>query len=131
MTIKKTMMFLAALATVSFLATDVQPAFAAKNGAKAAAAAPSDSSGTVNLNTATEEELMLLPGVGPTKAQRIVEWRQKHGKFRKIEDLTKVKGFGYKTFKKLKPYLAVQGTTTYKGKSAPARGTAPPGDEQP
>ncbi len=94
------------------------------------AAAPTtpepDTDGTVNLNTATQEELMLLPGVGASKAQRILDWRQKHGNFHRIEDITKVKGFGYKTFKKLKPHLAVSGTTTYKGK--PAKTTSSRGD---
>lgn len=69
-------------------------------------------SGKVNLNTATEEQLMLLPTVGPAKAERIVTWRKKHGGFKRIADLRRVKGFGYKTFKRLAPLLAVTGETT-------------------
>lgn len=68
--------------------------------------------GKLNLNTATGDQLQLLPGVGPAKSERIVEFRQKHGKFRRIQDLRRVKGFGQKTLKKLTPYLAVEGENT-------------------
>jgi competence protein ComEA len=68
--------------------------------------------GKLNLNTATGEQLQLLPGVGPAKSERIVEFRQKHGKFRRIQDLRRVKGFGQKTLKKLTPYLATEGDNT-------------------
>lgn len=68
--------------------------------------------GKLNLNTATGEQLQLLPGVGPAKSERIVEFRQKHGKFRRIQDLRRVKGFGQKTLKKLTPYLAIEGDNT-------------------
>src|SRR5690606_31956539 len=69
-------------------------------------------SGKVNLNTAAATQLMLLPGVGPAKAERIVAWRQKYGAFKRVADLRKVRGFGYKSFKKLEPYLDVKGETT-------------------
>ena len=65
--------------------------------------------GTVNLNTATAEALRMLPGVGPTKADRIVAWRKKHGAFRRVDDLRRVKGFGPKTVDKLRRYLRVEG----------------------
>jgi competence protein ComEA len=68
--------------------------------------------GKINLNTATEEQLMLLPTVGPSKAERIVTWRKKNGGFKRIADLRRVKGFGYKTFKRLEPYLDITGETT-------------------
>ncbi|HET7504380.1 MAG TPA: ComEA family DNA-binding protein [Kofleriaceae bacterium] len=68
--------------------------------------------GKLNLNTATEEQLMLLPTVGPAKAERIVSWRKKNGGFKRPADLRHVKGFGYKTFKKLEPYLDIKGDTT-------------------
>lgn len=71
-------------------------------------------SGKVNLNTATEEQLMLLPTVGPAKAERIVTWRKKNGGFRRTADLRRVKGFGYKTFKRLEPFLDIKGETTLK-----------------
>jgi competence protein ComEA len=69
-------------------------------------------SGKLNLNAASEEQLMLLPTVGPAKAERIVSWRKKNGGFKRPADLRRVKGFGYKTFKKLEPYLDVAGETT-------------------
>jgi competence ComEA-like helix-hairpin-helix protein len=68
--------------------------------------------GKLNLNTATEDQLMLLPTVGPSKAERVVTWRKKNGSFKRTADLRRVKGFGYKTFKKLEPFLDIQGETT-------------------
>lgn len=68
--------------------------------------------GKVNLNTATEEQLQLLPTVGPAKAERIITWRTKNGGFKRVADLRRVKGFGYKTFKRLEPFLDIKGDTT-------------------
>jgi competence protein ComEA len=68
--------------------------------------------GKLNLNTASEEQLLLLPTVGPAKAERILAWRTKNGGFKRIADLRRVKGFGYKTLKKLEPYLDIKGETT-------------------
>ena len=76
-----------------------KPAAAAK--ASAAPSAP------INLNTATQAQLESLPGVGAKAAQRILEYRKQNGNFKKIEDLMNVKGFGEKTFLKLKPLLTV------------------------
>lgn len=70
--------------------------------------------GKLNLNTATEEQLMMLPTVGPAKAERIVTWRKKNGGFKRTADLRRVKGFGYKTFKRLEPFLDIKGDTTLK-----------------
>jgi competence protein ComEA len=67
----------------------------------ATAAAP------VNLNTATQAQLESLPGVGVKAAERILEYRQKNGNFKKVEDLMNVKGIGEKSFLKLKPLLTV------------------------
>jgi len=72
--------------------------------------------GKINLNTANEEQLLLLPTVGPAKAERIVAWRAKNGGFKRVADLRRVKGFGYKTFKKLEPYLDIKGDTTLAAK---------------
>ena len=72
--------------------------------------------GKLNLNTATEDQLMLLPSVGPAKAERIVTWRKKNGAFKRIVDLRRVKGFGYKTFKRLEPFLDIKGDTTLAAK---------------
>jgi competence ComEA-like helix-hairpin-helix protein len=75
-------------------------------------AARTELTGKLNLNTATEEQLMLLPTVGPSKAERVVAWRKKNGGFKRVADLRRVKGFGYKTMKRLEPYLDVTGETT-------------------
>ena len=62
---------------------------------------------TINLNSATVEQLEALPGIGPKTAQLIVEYRQKSGGFKKVEELMNVKGIGEKSFLKLKPMLVV------------------------
>ena len=72
--------------------------------AAARAAAPS---ATVNLNTATQAQLETLPGIGAATAKRILEYRQKNGGFKKIEELMNVKGIGEKSFLKLKPHVSV------------------------
>jgi competence protein ComEA len=73
--------------------------------------APSSSSqegGKVNINTATAEELDTLPGVGPSIAQRIIDYRTTNGPFQSIEDIKNVKGIGDATFEKLKDKITVQ-----------------------
>ena len=70
-------------------------------GAKAAPAQ------VVNINTAPAEQLERLPGVGPKTAARIVEYRQKNGGFKKIEELMNVRGIGEKAFLKMKSQLTV------------------------
>ncbi|MGL5206639.1 MAG: helix-hairpin-helix domain-containing protein [Acidaminococcaceae bacterium] len=65
-----------------------------------------DNSTTVNLNSATLEELENLPGIGQVTAQKIIDYRQQHC-FNKIEDIMNVKGIGKAKFQKMKDYLAV------------------------
>jgi competence protein ComEA len=62
----------------------------------------------VNINTATAEELDTLPGVGPSIAQRIIDYRTTHGPFQSIEDIKKVKGIGDATFEELKDKITVR-----------------------
>ncbi|RME50024.1 MAG: helix-hairpin-helix domain-containing protein [Caldilineae bacterium] len=62
----------------------------------------------ININTASAAELELLPGVGPTIARRIVDYRQANGNFTTIEALMDVKGIGQATFDKLKDYVTVE-----------------------
>jgi comEA protein len=64
-------------------------------------------SGTININTASATDLQALPGVGAKTAQRIVEYRQKNGPFKKVEDLMNVRGVGEKNFLKLKNQIGV------------------------
>lgn len=61
----------------------------------------------VNLNTATQSDLETLPGIGPAKAQTILEYREQNGPFQTIEDIMKISGFGEKTFEKLKDSISV------------------------
>jgi competence protein ComEA len=70
-------------------------------------AAESRAAAPLNLNTATAVELESLPGIGAQTAARIVEYRQKNGAFKKVEDLMNVKGIGEKSFLKLKPLVTV------------------------
>ena len=65
------------------------------------------SGGKVNINTASESELEGLPGIGPTLAQRIVDYRTQHGPFHDVKDLMKVEGIGQKKFDSLKDYVTV------------------------
>lgn len=69
---------------------------------------PDISTNKININTATKEELMKLPGVGEKTAEQIIKHREIYGKFNRIEDLMNVKGIGQKKFEKLKNYI-----TTY------------------
>jgi competence protein ComEA len=62
---------------------------------------------SVNINTAGLVELQNIPGVGEKKAQTIIDYRNKHGAFKKVQDLTKVKGIGLKSFQKMKPFIEI------------------------
>lgn len=74
----------------------------------------------VNINTATKEELDVLPGVGPAKAQAIIDYRKQNGPFKSIEDLKKVSGIGDATFEKLKGQITISGAGVSKA-AAPAK----------
>ena len=75
--------------------------------AAAAGAAPAAGEKLININTAGAEELMTLQGVGKAYAERIIEFREKNGPFKKVEDLLNVRGIGEKTFERIKGRITV------------------------
>ena len=91
----------AALIATAPVASAQDKAAKPKPAASAAASTP------INLNTATVAQLETLPGIGARTAQLIVEHRQKHGNFKKIEELMNIKGIGEKSFLKIKPMVTV------------------------
>ncbi len=62
----------------------------------------------VNLNTASKQELMTLPGIGEAMAERIMMYREERGTIRSVAELKKIKGIGEKKFEKLKPLVEVK-----------------------
>jgi competence protein ComEA len=62
----------------------------------------------VNLNTATQSELEAVKGLGPSKAKAIMEYREKQGGFRSVDELDNVKGFGKASINKLRSELTVE-----------------------
>lgn len=76
----------------------------------------------VNINTATKEELEALSGIGPVKAQAIIDYRTANGRFKALEDIKKVSGIGDATFDKIKGDLSLTGATRLPaGAAAPAK----------
>ena len=69
--------------------------------------AETSDSGKVNINTASKEELMTLPGIGETKALEIIAYRQENGPFSSLEELKEVKGIGDGVFSKMKDYIEI------------------------
>lgn len=61
----------------------------------------------VNINTATLNELDSLPGIGPSTAQKIIDYREKNGEFKKIEDLQNVKGIGNAKYEEVKDKITI------------------------
>lgn len=80
-------------------------------------AASAEPTGVVNLNSATQTQLSMLPGIGPAKAKAILEFREAQP-FKSASELVKVKGIGKKLMQKLEPYVTVDGKTTIQ---APAK----------
>lgn len=89
-----------ALGVVLAGALGVPPAHAAE---PKAGAAPAPAS--VNVNTATLDELTALPGIGEKRAQAIIDTRKQKGGFKSVDELTEVKGIGPANLEKLRPYL--------------------------
>ena len=66
---------------------------------------PSDNNKLININTATKEQLMTLNGIGETKAEAIIVYRQENGEFKSIDEIMEISGIGEKTFEKLKQFI--------------------------
>ena len=64
----------------------------------------------LDLNTATLQQLMLLPGIGETLGQRIIDYRTEHNGFTSVDELKQVSGIGDKKFAEIKPYVKVGGS---------------------
>ena len=97
------------LITTLFLATAL--AFGGISPVAAAVAAPAAAAvkapAPVNVNTAAATQLVRLPGIGKTTADRIIAYRTEHGPFKTVDDLVKVKGIGKKTLEKLREMVTV------------------------
>ena len=97
----RTRALLSALVIGLVLAAGTVPAFAAAK-----------LSGVVNVNTASAEQLTLLPGIGEARAREIVAVRQQRGGFKRVEDLLAIKGIGEASLAKLRPFVSLQGEST-------------------
>jgi competence protein ComEA len=83
--------------------------------ASVAAAPPQERpslSGVVNVNTASAEELQLLPGIGEARARALIELRKRRGGFKTLDELKEVKGLGDASLEQLRPYVRFDGQTT-------------------
>jgi len=88
------------VALVGLLATGATPALA------------DGLSGVVNVNTATVEELQMLPGIGAARAAAVVRTRKARGGFKRLEDLLEVKGIGEASLAKMRAHVTLEGKTT-------------------
>lgn len=66
----------------------------------------------ININTATQQQLESLNGIGPVKAKAIIDYRSKNGAFKTVDDLKRVSGIGDKTLDKLRKEISVSGAST-------------------
>ncbi|MGE0791533.1 MAG: ComEA family DNA-binding protein [Sandaracinaceae bacterium] len=111
---------LGAFALVAGLTASAPSAHAQRGGRARVTEAPATpDAGVVNIQTATLDQLQLLPGIGPSKAQAIVAHREQRA-FRRPEDIMRVRGIGRSTYRRLSSMITVQGPTTL---TAPQRAT--------
>lgn len=99
---------------VSLAIVCVAPALVAEAQGASQQAAPApaqEQPGQVNLNTATEAELVRLPGVGPARARAIIARRTRRP-FRRVSEVMRIRGIGRRTFRRLRPMLTLSGPTT-------------------
>jgi|MudIll2142460700_1097286.scaffolds.fasta_scaffold818542_2 competence protein ComEA len=76
------------------------------------AAAEAPGAGVVNVNTASVEELVRLPGIGESKARAIVDFRKERGAFKSVEQLREVKGIGDAALERIRSQVVIEGKTT-------------------
>lgn len=94
------------------LASALVLALALGTGLAMAGTAAADLKGVVNLNTASSEELQLLPGIGESRAQAILQERKRKGGFQSVDELVAVKGIGDAALARLRPHVTLKGKTT-------------------
>src|SRR5690348_7249745 len=73
----------------------------------------------INLNTATSEELQLVPGIGPVTAEKILQMRKAYGPFKSVDDLRAIKGIGPKRLEKMRKYLVAGKSASHPAKRSP------------
>src|ERR1019366_10556132 len=95
------------IAVFSILALSHPAGLTAQTPTPARSAGKPATTGTININTASAGELEALPGIGAKTAALIVEYRQKNGPFKKVEELMNIRGVGEKNFLKMKPQITV------------------------
>ena len=89
--------------------TSAEPATESSTGNPASAVGSASNTQTLlNINTATKEQLMTLPGIGEVRALQIIAMRQEQGGFTSIEDLLNISGIGDKTLEAIRPHLTIQ-----------------------
>ena len=99
---RRSLRFLGVVLVFAVAALVLLPATA--RGAASQAPAPD---GKVNINTAGVDELVALPGIGKAYAERIVDYREKNGPFKRVEDILNVRGIGEKTYERIKDRLTL------------------------
>lgn len=75
--------------------------------AQKAPAKQAEATGKININTASVSELDQLPGIGPAYANKIIDYRQKNGGFKSIEEIKNIKGIGEATFNKMRDKISI------------------------
>lgn len=92
-----------------FVSRSLFPLYFVKTNVPDSVAQSFDSDGKININTATAEDLMLLPGIGELTAQKIIDYRETNGPFTSIANLTEVDGIGEGTLNKIRDYITTGG----------------------